>query len=381
MNPRLRSLLFEPLNIAAYIAWAVIAISLWKSKGASTGVVPDAWFLSIALGLHVGFLACFLGCQWREHTASARVSQSLALGQLLIGLALTSLQRYSVTPVLMVIATAQLVALFTPRQLVLILGVGNLVAYGIARFVWHSDQPLLFTLSYLSFQLFAGMMTWYALKSERTSLELAQANADLLATRSLLTETARDSERLRLSRELHDVAGHKLTALKLNLAALARDPALQSVAAVPLCAQLADELLADIRGVVEKMRADEGLDLHRAIEALAAPFSRPALRLELAADARVADLGQAEAVLRTVQEALTNCVRHSSADNLWVVLRREGATLALDIRDDGRGGGPLRFGNGLSGMRERLRALGGELIVERPDTGGLRLLATLPVSP
>ena len=159
MNPRLRSMLFEPLNIAAYIAWVVIAISLCQSKGASTGVVPDAWFLPVALGLHLGFLACFLGCQGREHAASARVSQSLAIGQLLIVLALTSLQRYSVTPVLMVIATAQLVALFTPRQLVLILGVGNIAAYGIARFVWHSEQPLLFTLSYLSFQLFAGMMT------------------------------------------------------------------------------------------------------------------------------------------------------------------------------------------------------------------------------
>ncbi len=379
MNPRLRSLLFEPLNIAAYIAWAVIAISLWQGAGARTALLPEAWFLPAAMTLHVGFLACFLACQGRENAASARASQLLSLAQVLLALALMCLQRYSVTPVLMVIATAQLVALFTTRQLLLILGLANLCAYAIARWIWQAEQPILFTLSYLSFQLFAGMMTWYALKSERSSLELAQANADLLATRSLLTETARDSERLRLSRELHDVAGHKLTALKLNLAALARDPALREVAAVPLCAQLADELLADIRGVVEKMRADEGLDLRRAIEALAAPFTRPVLRLELATDARVADLGQAEALLRTVQEALTNCVRHSNAENLWVVLRREAGQLALDIRDDGRGNGPLRFGNGLSGMRERLRAQGGDLQVERPDTGGLRLLATLPV--
>jgi signal transduction histidine kinase len=381
MKARLRSTLLDPLNIAAYIAWAVIAISLWQSESARTGVLPDAWFLPAALGLHLGFLACFLGCQGREHSASARVPQTLVLAQVAIALALMSLQRYSVTPVLLVIATAQAVAVFTPRQLLLVLGPANLAAYCIARFLWLADQPLLFMLSYLSFQLFAGMMTWYALKSERSSLELAQANADLIATRSLLTETARDSERLRLSRELHDVAGHKLTALKLNLAALARDPALQSVATVPLCAQLADELLADIRGVVEKMRSDEGLDLRRAIEALAAPFPCPVLHLELGPDTRVPDLNQAETVLRTVQEALTNCVRHSSAENLWVVLRRDAGALALDIRDDGRGTGPLRFGNGLAGMRERLRAQGGDLLVEQPGTGGLRLLATLPVSP
>lgn len=381
MNIRLRSMLFEPLNIAAYIAWAVIAISLWQSEGARTGIVPDAWFLPVAFSLHLGFMACFLACQGREPNASVRLPQVLAVAQLAIGLALTSMQRYSVTPVLMVIATAQLVAVFSPRHLLLILGLGNLGAYLIARFIWHGDQPFLFMLSYLSFQLFAGMMTWYALKAERSSLELAQANADLLATRSLLTESARDSERLRLSRELHDVAGHKLTALKLNLAALSRDPLLEANATVPLCAQLADELLADIRGVVEKMRADEGLDLRRAIEALALPFPRPVLRLELSPEARVADLGQAETLLRTVQEALTNCARHSSAETLWVVLRREGRDLALDIRDDGRGVGALRFGNGLAGMRERLRAGGGDLRVERPQTGGLRLLATLPASP
>ena len=379
MNPRLRTVFFDPLNIAAYIVWAVIAISLYGSQGSRVGLVPDAWFLPVAYALHGAFLLCFVGCQFREISQPPRRSQLLALAQLLLGLALTALLRYSVTPVLLVIATAQLVSVFSLRPLLLLLGAANIALYFITSVWWQASQPVLLTLSYVSFQLFAGMMVWYALKSERSSLALAQANADLLATRSLLTETARDSERLRLSRELHDVVGHKLTALKLNLAALARDPALQSVAAVPLCAQLADELLADIRGVVEKMRADEGLDLRRAIEALAAPFPRPALRLELAADARVADFAQAETVLRTVQEALTNCARHSNAETLWVVLRREGATLALDIRDDGRGAGELRFGNGLAGMHERLRAQGGDLVVERHQTGGLRLLATLPV--
>jgi signal transduction histidine kinase len=148
---------------------------------------------------------------------------------------------------------------------------------------------------------------------------------------------------------------------------------------VRLCAQLADELLADIRGVVLQMRLHDGLDLRQAIGSLAAPFPRPRVHLELADDARAADLEQAEALLRTMQEALTNVARHSNAENLWVVLRRERDGIALDIRDDGRGSGELRFGNGLSGMRERLRAIGGALQVERGDSGGVHLLARLPV--
>src|SRR3546814_6587710 len=98
----------------------------------------------------------------------------------------------------------------------------------------------------------------YAAQAQAMSEELRAVNADLLATRELLAESARDNERLRLSRELHDIAGHKLTALKINLAALARE-ARDDDERVRLCARLADELLAEIRGVIEQMRTDDGI--------------------------------------------------------------------------------------------------------------------------
>ncbi|MEL2266475.1 histidine kinase, partial [Klebsiella pneumoniae] len=80
--------------------------------------------------------------------------------------------------------------------------------------------------------------------------DLARVNADLLATRALLADSARDAERLRLARELHDVAGHKLTAMRLNLRALAADPVLAGREGLVLAEQLSGELLADIRQVV-----------------------------------------------------------------------------------------------------------------------------------
>src|SRR3546814_21174463 len=82
----------------------------------------------------------------------------------------------------------------------------------------------------------------YAAQAQAMSEELRAVNADLLATRELLAESARDNERLRLSRELHDIAGHKLTALKINLAALARE-ARDEAERVRLCARLAAGLL------------------------------------------------------------------------------------------------------------------------------------------
>jgi signal transduction histidine kinase len=299
-------------------------------------------------------------------------------GQFAVALLLIALAHYGTTAILLIIAMAQLAHLIRPRGLVLVFVVVNGLVFLIFRNVWQSSEPVLGLLIGASFQLFALMTSWYAFTAERSRDDLAAVNADLLATRTLLAESARDSERLRLSRELHDVAGHKLTALKLNLAVLARDPRLQASESVALCARLADELLADIRGVVQQMRMHDGMDLRGALETLAAPFPKPRVHFQLADAARVADIAQAEAVLRTVQEALTNAARHSNAENIWIALRRDGERLSLDIRDDGRGVGALRIGHGLSGMRERLEAIDGELQVERNAAGGVQLQAWLP---
>ncbi len=145
-----------------------------------------------------------------------------------------------------------------------------------------------------------------------------------------------------------------------------------------MCAKLADELLGDIRAVVQQMRLHDGVQLRELIERLAAPFPKPRLRLDMEAGLRVASFEQAEAVLRTVQEALTNSARHGGAENLWLTVRRKNGQLRLDLHDDGRGGGELRFGNGLTGMRERLEAIGGGVTAERGESGGVHLEAWLP---
>jgi signal transduction histidine kinase len=127
--------------------------------------------------------------------------------------------------------------------------------------------------------------------------------------------------------------------------------------------------------VVAEMRAPDGIDLGRAIADLAAPLPHPKVHVAIAPETTVRTVEQAEAIVRAVQEALTNAVRHSGAGNVWVVLRREGDRLELDIRDDGRGSGPIAFGSGLCGMRERLRQLGGDLAVSRGAGGGVALHA------
>ncbi|MFT3807922.1 sensor histidine kinase [Arenimonas sp.] len=366
--------LFTPLALAAYLAILVVALSALRP--APVGVAP-LWLTIVSLSV---FTLGFATIMVRGECEDLRLSRLVLAIMLLAAFAIFCRGPAGLAGILFVLWASVLAVNTQGWRLLLILTAVNGALLLLLMRYWGHDlrDASMFLLGFASFQAFATLVMGMTVRAERDRDELARVNVDLLATRSLLAESVRDSERLRLSRELHDIAGHKLTALKLNLSALARDPRWRDEQAVALCAQLADELLADIRSVVQQLRLHDGIALREVLQALAAPFPKPRVHLELADEARVADLGQAEAVLRTVQEALTNTARHSNADNLWIVLRRVDGALTLDIRDDGRGAGELVFGNGLAGMRERWQNLGGLLRVQRGEHGGVQLLATLP---
>lgn len=285
--------------------------------------------------------------------------------------------RVGTAQVLLVVWVACAVNVLSPRGVIGAALVLNVAFYTLM--VHHGfGAPLTMTLINIGFQALAGLCVHYARRSEESRDQLALVNADLLATRALLADSARDAERLRVARELHDVAGHKLTAMKLNLRALASDPVFAVRDEVRIAQQLSTELLDDIRNVVQALRDSRGLDLQTAIRALAAPLPRPTLDLRIAEDIRITDPAVAESLLRIVQECLTNAARHANAETLMVSLSREDADMRLCIEDDGKLRGGLREGNGLSGIRERVAALGGDLRLGNSPTGGLRLDVRLP---
>lgn len=301
----------------------------------------------------------------------------------LIAMAGLSLLLASLTPrlgtaqVLLVIWVACATNLLSPRWVIAAAALLNVAFYFLM--VHHGfGAPGTMTLINIGFQALAGLCVFYARRSEESRDALARVNADLLATRALLADSARDAERLRVARELHDVAGHKLTAMKINLRALASDPVLAGREEVRIAQQLSTELLDDIRSVVQAMRDSRGLDLQTAIRALAAPLPRPALDLRIAEGVQIADPAVAESLLRIVQECLTNAARHANADTLTVSLQKEDAGMHLHIEDDGRLKGRVHEGNGLSGIRERVAALGGDLRLGSSATGGLRVDVRLP---
>jgi len=378
MNSRLRLLidhLFSPLLLAAYVAWAVV----WVGGAASFATLGSTVEALARLAMIV-FLAGFMACASELLDGRPWAYRALCLLMTACALGLIASNRSGVTPILLVLMTASLAAHLHGRELTLWVVALNVVFLAILAGVWQLEGRSLWVtaVAHFSFQLFAALLMRTARRAEDMAAQLRATNAELLTTRTLLAESVRDQERLRLSRELHDVAGHGLTALKLNLESLARDPRQPDPQRAELCRSLADDLLQNLRRVVQQMRDGPGIDLRAALERLGLPIPRPRLRLELPDGAGPVDRDAVEAVLRAVQEALTNAARHGHARELCVRLVSVGPEWTLRIDDDGRAPDDLRMGGGLSGMRERFEQLGGALKAGRNESGGLRLEARWP---
>ena len=367
MRDTLRQLL-SPLSLAGLATMAAVGLSVHAGAPPHRGT---AWFLFAA------FVAGFALMQvidarrpWLQHAILVLMPAA--------GLLLVWLDPYTGTaPVLLVVWTALAAAAWPGRAAVVAVLLADLCFYLVLRDAGKS-QPGLTVVVYGGFQLFAGLCLHYALSAERTRDRLAQVNGELLATRALLADAARHAERLRVARDLHDVAGHRLTALRLHLRALAADPAKAMRSDLATAEALSADLMGDIRAVVQSLRDAPGLDLATALRALAAPLPRPRLVLDLGDDVQVDDPATAEALLRVVQEALTNSARHGDATTLHVRLAREGDRLRLAIEDDGRVRGAIREGNGLAGMRERVAALHGACTIATSPAGALRIDVAVP---
>jgi len=368
--PAVLRTLLHPMSLAALVTWLAVALALR---------VEDPALRPLLWALLVTYLIALLAGDFLPRQRQ-RIGCALLLAvEAVCALALVWLApRGGTAPVLLVVLVAQVAMRYPPRVTVPVVIALNVLSYLLLRDAGHRDA-LFVTLLYAGFQAFAALTSHYARTAEETRDALMRVNADLLATRALFAESARDAERLRMARELHDVAGHKLTAMTLNLRVLAADPALAHRPELATTRQLATELLQDIRAVVQSLRGAHGLDLRTALHALAAPLPTLKLDLSIDDDLEVTDAGIAEVVLRLVQEALTNSARHAEAATLFVTLRRDGVRLAMRIEDDGRARAPIRKGSGLAGMRERVAAANGTLAVAINDRGALRIDASVPL--
>lgn len=249
-------------------------------------------------------------------------------------------------------------------------------------------------------------LLWFSLRryleGRRELVQRRRAEANLavaLSENRRLTQQylqMQESERRALARDLHDELGQYLNVVKVDVASL-RD---RLVTADPVGHRTACETIGNVDrvqhvllGLIRQLRP-VGLDelgLAAAIEHCVDEWRRrlPQISIGLTMTGHLEGLDEMRrlAIYRLVQEALTNVTRHSKATHVEIRIVREDAApqatprILVCVEDNGIGADPGRSGTGLGliGMRERLEAVGGSLLVNSPASGGFRLHAQIPV--
>jgi len=331
--------LLGPLNATAYVAWLAAASSLLGTTGRET--IGSAQWLA-GLAAWYCFSSRWVRAPSSRNTAppipgsAARLSFRRALAPVSLWMLRDHLQT-----VLLVLIAAQVASLRGPSP-----GAGDAhTANGVLFIFLARSDPLpkamqvgfrLRCLSAVCRLCLSGRIR--AQESRRDSFE----RKPRVARRTCAgAEGARAQERLRLSRELHDIAGHKLTALKLQLSLELRTQANAVSGTVAQCLTLADELLTDIRMVVSALRQEDTIDLRTAA---AGPQSCSRIgvgqvqRLNRALSSRISPRRRRScAVLR---KGSRTALRHGGATEILVTLSRNEHELVLSVEDNGAGFSP-----------------------------------------
>lgn len=246
---------------------------------------------------------------------------------------------------------------------------------------WQDDYAWFTAFLFVGFNLFAAMMMAAQLREQRAREREQQTNHELRTTQALLKEATRQAERTRIARNVHDVVGHHLTALSIQLQLAERQTsATQSLAhaAITQSRSIAQLLLADVREAVADMRAAEATNVSELLATALIQVPGKQIDLQVDEDLSCQQWRVAETMLRSVQEGVTNFIRHSRGNKLHIEVTLQALQWQLLMMDNGSASAPV-MGNGLRGMRERVEELGGRWQLDNQH--GWQLTIELPREP
>ncbi len=342
------------------VTWLALSQSLTSTERLLTGCGYLA-FLLLFLSISTHFISRY----------PQQVSRFIVFAQALITLALIMFDTNMITPILLVIWASQLPGLVSKRVAIASILSVNLAFY-LMHNLGHESVSAGFTvLIYMGFQFFAYSSSQARLSEADARMQQEALNQQLIATRSLLSQSSKHQERVRISRDLHDILGHQLTALSLQLEVLSHKVADETKPEVEQSKQLAKELLSSIRAVVKKQRNIVGLDLTAPIKALMTQL--PGVKLNINELPPLASTELAQELILILQEGISNAVRHGKADTLWLAMNNEGSKIQLTLRDNGNNtnSSPL-LGSGLRGMSERLSPFKGVVELKIPSSNSTK---------
>jgi len=374
------------LRLAGLFTWVMVGLPLAYSQFENLHSRGDmgGW----AVLLFVAYLSFGTSYYWltrilRSDSPTSWLDRSLLLLLTISALGVSFLSGSGLGSILMMVAAGGIPWMLSVRLGVLWLLVSQLavapVYYLLLRFPLF--EAVMQSLLYGGFSMFIFVTSLVARQQTEARDEQRRLNSELRATRALLAESARVNERTRISRELHDLLGHQLTALTLNLEVAGHLAEGQALEHVKRSHTLAKLLLGNVREVVSQLRETGAIDLAAALRPLTENVPSLDIQLEIEDPLNVEDPQRAHVLLRCTQEIITNAVRHAGARHLWIKVYREAPDrVVVEARDDGVGADMGNVGNGLRGMRERLQQCGGQLQIETRPGEGFRLRATVPAT-
>ena len=363
-------------------------IAVWLSVGVFLPLCVDPAASPTATALLYGLFGTLFWLASGPRLAGRhRLMLVALLGQSVCAIWLLHIHAYFMMTALLVITGWQVA-----MRLPVAAAIGWIVAQTLAGALLLSTAlgtPLLISSigTVFGFQIFALAGADVTRRERRARIALDDALSRLGAAQRALLAKEREEERLRIARDLHDDLGHGLTAIGMMASAAeldAGDPMLlRKIAAIK---REVAALLAQLRTKVTGLRGPEvtktdAIDLTKALAALRDQTAWPfAVDLATRGDVAAVDAEQGVTIVRLVRESIINAVRHAGAQTrrVDIALDVSAAAISLSVRDDGKGASSPSFGNGLSGMRERVAALGGELWLETAPGMGCVVLATLP---
>ncbi|WP_199041880.1 sensor histidine kinase [Glycomyces salinus] len=348
-----------------------VPVVVMHSRGEWTTAIPVGWWLAC----YAVFFVALVVAMWLAEIVSHRLrSAAFAVQVVAAPVLVLTAPGFGWTAILLVFNAALSAALVRARVAAALIAANTAVVAASALPSSSALEIAMGSMLYLVLQAAAYLGLLAMLREGESRLRLSEANVRLRAAAALLAESSRAQERLRIARELHDLIGHQLTVLALELEVASHQAEGEAAESVGRARAVTRSLLADVRGTVGEMRGGDRR-LGEALESVVADLPEPSVHLRVD-EAAVVDEARTAALIRCSQEVITNAIRHSHAANLWIEVAAEGDALVFEARDDGVGAAEVVLGNGLRGIAERVEALGGTVDFRGRD--GFRVRAEVP---
>lgn len=325
----------------------------------------------------LSFIVLFFSNTIRDKNRNVIKTKSIVFTQVLIVWVLISVDKYNVSPILLCLVSSQLTGLFTRFQSMIFLLVVNAGYY----FILTNSDPsrgIIHVSIIFVLQLFAYSTLDIVRREKEAKEKISAINQELIATRFMLKTSTKKQERLRISRDLHDILGHQLTALSLNLEVSMHKVPVEYKDMLNDNLQQAKNVLRNVRGVVKEMRNEDQFDLVVALDEL---FDHlPNCNLSIENPLNVNSISLKYQLIDCLQEGISNGLRHGYASQFNLTCQRDNNILTLQLIDNGNGVINNIAGNGLTGMKERLAEFNGSIELINNDikisTSGCTLIMT-----